>query len=67
MANSIVMEKLKQRRWLTTLLYLVVLTGISAGLAYLLRYLMTYFGISVSGFAATAYLVIFWNHLGIER
>jgi membrane protein YqaA with SNARE-associated domain len=54
-----VMEKLKQKRWLRMVLYLVILTGLSLGLAYLLEYLMTYFNISIERFASIAYLIVF--------
>lgn len=40
-------------------LYLVILTGLSLGLAYLLEYLMTYFNISIERFASIAYLIVF--------
>jgi membrane protein YqaA with SNARE-associated domain len=54
-----VMEKLKQKRWLTLALYVAVLVGLSIGFVYLLGYLMAHFNISVGGFATTAYLVVF--------
>jgi membrane protein YqaA with SNARE-associated domain len=54
-----VMEKLKQKRWLTLALYVAVLVGLSIGFMYLLGYLMARFNISVEGFATTAYLVVF--------
>jgi membrane protein YqaA with SNARE-associated domain len=54
-----VMEKLKQKRWLKMVLYLVILTCVSLALAYLLEYLMTYFNISIERYASMAYLVIF--------
>jgi membrane protein YqaA with SNARE-associated domain len=54
-----VMEKLKQKRWLKMVLYLVILTCLSLALAYLLEYLMTYFNISIERYASMAYLVIF--------
>jgi membrane protein YqaA with SNARE-associated domain len=57
------MERLKQQRWLKIVLYLVILIGLSVGLAYLFRYLMTYFDISIKGFASTAYLVVFGTTL----
>jgi len=53
------MEKLKQKRWLRLVLYLVVLTCLSLGFAYLIQYLMAYFNISIEGLASTAYLVVF--------
>jgi membrane protein YqaA with SNARE-associated domain len=54
-----VMEKLKQKRWLTLALYVAVLVGLSIGFMYLLGYLMARFNISVERFATTAYLVVF--------
>jgi membrane protein YqaA with SNARE-associated domain len=54
-----VMEKLKQKRWLKMVLYLVILTCLSLAFAYLLEYLMTYFNISIERYASMAYLVIF--------
>lgn len=64
LGNSVVMERLKrQQRWLKTALYLVVLIGLSIGLAYLLRYLMTYFDISIGRLSSTAYLVVFGTTL----
>jgi membrane protein YqaA with SNARE-associated domain len=54
-----VMEKLKQRKWLRMVLYLVILACVSLALAYLLEYLMTYFNISIERYASMAYLVIF--------
>ena len=53
------MERLKQKRWLKMVLYLVVLAGISFGFYFLLQYLMTYFNIPVEGFAPIAYLIVF--------
>jgi uncharacterized membrane protein YdjX (TVP38/TMEM64 family) len=54
-----VMEKLKQKRWLKMALYLVILAGLSFGFAFLLQYLMAYFHVSVERFASTAYLLVF--------
>jgi membrane protein YqaA with SNARE-associated domain len=54
-----VLEKLKQKRWLELALYVVILIGLSFGLTYLLRYLMAYFNIPIDRFAPTAYLVVF--------
>jgi membrane protein YqaA with SNARE-associated domain len=54
-----VMEKLKQNRWLKLALYVVILAGLSFGFIYLFEYLMAYFNISVERFATTAYLVVF--------
>ena len=54
-----VMERLKQKRWLRMLLYLGILTCLSLGLAYLLEYLMTYFNISIERFSSIAYLLVF--------
>ena len=54
-----VMERLKQKRWLKMVLYLVILIGISFGFYLLFGYLMTYFGIPIEGFAPKAYLIVF--------
>jgi hypothetical protein len=54
-----VIERLKQKRWLRLVLYLVVLTCLSLGFAYLIQYLMAYFNISIERLATTAYLVVF--------
>ena len=54
-----VIERLKQKRWFKTVLYLAILACISVGFAYLIGYLMTYFNISVERFASTAYLLVF--------
>ena len=54
-----VMEKLKQKRWLKMVLYLVILAGLSFGFAYLIQYLMTYFNVSVEKYASAAYLLVF--------
>ena len=54
-----VMERLKQKRWLKMVLYLAILTGVSFGFYFLLQYLTTYFGIPVEGFAPIAYLIVF--------
>jgi membrane protein YqaA with SNARE-associated domain len=54
-----VLEKLKQKRWLELALYVVILIGLSFGLTYLLRYLMAYFNIPIDRFAPTAYLAVF--------
>ena len=59
MANLIALEKLKQRVWFKTAVYVVILIALSIGLVYLLRYLMAYFELSVEGLATTAYLVVF--------
>jgi len=53
------MEKLKQKRWFKIVLYLIILIGLSIGLAYLIQYLMAHFGISIEGISYTAYLVVF--------
>lgn len=54
------MERLKQqKRWLKLVPYLVILIGLSFGLAYLFEYLMAYFNIQVEKLASTAYLVVF--------
>jgi membrane protein YqaA with SNARE-associated domain len=54
-----VMEKLKQKRWLKLALYVAILVGLSFGFMYLLGYLMAHSNISVERFATTAYLVVF--------
>jgi membrane protein YqaA with SNARE-associated domain len=54
-----VMERLKQKRWLRMVLYLAVLVGLSFGLAYLLGHLMAYLNLPIDRFATTAYLVVF--------
>jgi membrane protein YqaA with SNARE-associated domain len=54
-----VMERLKQNRWLKMVLYIVILTGISYGFYVLLLYLTPYLGIPEEGFAPIAYLVVF--------
>jgi membrane protein YqaA with SNARE-associated domain len=54
-----VIEKLKQKRWLKMVLYLVVLAGLSFGFYLLLGYLMAYFNIPLDRFAYTAYLLVF--------
>lgn len=54
-----VMQKLKQKRWLTLALYVAILVGLSYGFTLLLQYLMAYFNVSVERFASTAYLVVF--------
>lgn len=59
MANLIALEKLKQRVWFKTAVYVVILVALSIGLVYLLRYLVAYFDLSVEGLATTAYLVVF--------
>ncbi len=40
-------------------LYLVALTCLSLGFAYLIQYLINYFDIRIEGLASTAYLVVF--------
>jgi len=54
-----VMERLKQKRWLKMVLYLVILAGISFGFYLLFRYLMVYFNISGERWAPIAYLIVF--------
>jgi uncharacterized membrane protein YdjX (TVP38/TMEM64 family) len=54
-----VMEKLRQNRWVKLALYVAVLVGLSVGFIYLLGYVMAHFNISVEKFALTAYLVVF--------
>jgi len=53
------MERLKQKRWLKLVIYLVVLAGLSFGFAYLIQYLIAYFNIPIDKFAYTAYLLVF--------
>jgi membrane protein YqaA with SNARE-associated domain len=50
-----VIERLKQKRWLKMVLYLAILTGISFGFYLLLLHLRP----PVEGFAPTAYLIVF--------
>jgi membrane protein YqaA with SNARE-associated domain len=52
-----VMEKLKQNRWLRMLLYIIILVGVSLGLVYLLGYLAAY--LQIEGLGHLAYLVVF--------
>jgi membrane protein YqaA with SNARE-associated domain len=52
-------ERLKQKTWLRMVLYLVVLTCLSLGFAWLIQYLMAYFNVSIEGLASAAYLVVF--------
>jgi membrane protein YqaA with SNARE-associated domain len=54
-----VIERLKQKRWLRLVLYLVILTGVSFGFYVLLQYLMAYFNISGERLAPIAYLIVF--------
>lgn len=54
-----VMERLKQKRWLRVVLYCIVLAGLSIGLYILFQYLVSYFNIPIERLASTAYLVIF--------
>jgi len=54
-----VMERLKQNRWLKMALYIVILSGVSYGFYFLLQYLTTYFDIPAEGFAPIAYLIVF--------
>jgi hypothetical protein len=54
-----VMEKLKQKRWLELALFVAALAGLSIGFMYLLGYLMGHFNIPIDRFATTAYLVVF--------
>ena len=53
------LERLKQRRWLRLVLYLVVLAGLSVGFFILFPYLVRYFNIPIERLASTAYLVVF--------
>ena len=54
-----VMERLKQKRWLKVALYIVILSGVSYGFYFLLQYLTPYLGIPEEGFAPIAYLIVF--------
>lgn len=49
------MERLKQKRWPKIVLYIVILIGLSVGLALLMKNL----DISIERFSSTAYLVVF--------
>jgi membrane protein YqaA with SNARE-associated domain len=53
----------KRRKWFRTTGYIVILIGLSIGLAYLLQYLLAHFEISVEEFATTAYLAVFGTTL----
>ncbi|TET41538.1 MAG: hypothetical protein E3J60_04350 [Dehalococcoidia bacterium] len=53
------MERLKQKRWLKVALYIVILSGVSYGFYFLLQYLTPYLGIPEEGFAPIAYLIVF--------
>lgn len=52
-------RKLKQKRWLRMLLYVVILVGLSVGFAYLLEYLMSHLNIPIGKLGPIAYLVVF--------
>jgi len=54
-----VMERLKQNRWLKVAFYIVILSGVSYGFYFLLQYLTPYLGIPEEGFAPIAYLIVF--------
>jgi membrane protein YqaA with SNARE-associated domain len=57
-----IVERLKQKRWLKLALYIVILVGVSVGLWYLFDGLCQHFGISdktLERFASTGYLVVF--------
>jgi membrane protein YqaA with SNARE-associated domain len=54
-----VMERLKQNKWLKMALYLVILSGVSYGFYVLLQYLTAYLDIPEGGFAPIAYLIVF--------
>jgi membrane protein YqaA with SNARE-associated domain len=54
-----VIERLRQKRWLRIVFYIVVLVGIGVGFALLIQYLMTYFNIPIESLATSAYLVVF--------
>ena len=53
------LKKLKPEKWLKIADYVIILAGISVGVVYLLRYLMSRFDISAGGFETTVYLVVF--------
>ena len=53
------MERAQQQRWHKIALYVVILAALSIGLFYLVKYLMVYFNISASNFAAPVYVVVF--------
>ena len=55
----IIVEQIKRKKWLSTTVYAVIIIGLSVGLIYLLQDVMSYFDVSVEGFATTAYLVVF--------
>lgn len=52
-------ERPKAKRWLRLALYLVLLTLVSFGFAYLLGHLMTYLKIPAETLAPVAYLIVF--------
>jgi membrane protein YqaA with SNARE-associated domain len=54
-----IMERLKRKRWLRLILYLVVLIALSFGLAYVLGHLMASLNLPLETLATTAYLVVF--------
>jgi membrane protein YqaA with SNARE-associated domain len=56
-----VMERLKQKRWLRMLLYITILVGVSLGLVSLLGYLVAYLQIEeqIEELGPIAYLVVF--------
>jgi uncharacterized membrane protein YdjX (TVP38/TMEM64 family) len=51
----VAMERLKQKRWPKIVLYIVILIGLSVGLALLMKNL----DIAIERFSSTAYLVVF--------
>jgi membrane protein YqaA with SNARE-associated domain len=56
------MKELRQKKWLRMVPYLAAVVGLSFGLVYLFRYLITYFDIPmerIEEFASTAYLTVF--------
>jgi membrane protein YqaA with SNARE-associated domain len=58
----VVIERLRQKRWLRIVFYIVVLVGLGVGFFCLFEYLRTYFDITEEGLqklATTAYLVVF--------
>lgn len=54
-----IVEKLKEKRWLKLALYVAILAGLSVGFSVLIQYLIAYFNIPVESFALTAYLLVF--------
>jgi uncharacterized membrane protein YdjX (TVP38/TMEM64 family) len=52
-------RRLKHKRWLRLVLYVVILIGFSIGFFFLFPYLLRYFNIPIEKLAASAYLVVF--------